>query len=292
MPELPEVEVTCRRIAPILIGRTFVEIHTTRDSYFFLTAPKRLRKGLLGRTVSGLQRRGKYLLAHLDNDARLILHLGMTGQLFASGAKSVRLLSATAKSSLNAYDQPAFRPDNHTHLRFVFDDSGPDVLFRDVRKFGKVQLLSPGERSRRLENLGIDALEISGSRLFQATRKRMIAIKTLLLDQTVLAGVGNIYADEALFLAGVRPRRRASRLTQQDCEAIAHGIVRVMRRSIDTGGSSISDYVTPDGRDGSYQDERHVYAREGERCLSCGAIIKRVMVGQRSAHYCPGCQKK
>ena len=118
-----------------------------------------------------------------------------------------------------------------------------------------------------------------------------MAIKSLLLDQSVLAGVGNIYADEALFLAGVRPTRAAGRVSRKGCEAIAAGVRRVMLRSIETGGSSISDYVHPDGERGSYQDERQVYARRGEPCLACSAGIKRVLVGQRSTHYCPVCQK-
>ena len=165
------------------------------------------------------------------------------------------------------------------------------MLFRDVRKFGKVQLLSPGEASERLDKLGVDALELTGAALFAATRGRSVAIKSLLLDQAVIAGAGNIYADEALFLARVRPRRPAGRVTRAECERIAQGLVRVLLRSIETGGSSISDYVAPDGSDGAYQDERRVYARTGEPCSRCGARIRRSVIGQRSAHYCARCQK-
>ncbi|MGH7286525.1 MAG: bifunctional DNA-formamidopyrimidine glycosylase/DNA-(apurinic or apyrimidinic site) lyase, partial [Myxococcota bacterium] len=287
----PEVEVTRRRIAPLLVGRRVTRLHTSRPSYFFLTPPLLLRRGLEGREVCALTRVGKYLLAEIEGGGRLLLHLGMTGQLFTSGVASVRLLAASRRKALAPEQQVAFRPDRHTHLRFEFADGAPDVLFRDVRKFGKVQLLAPGEASERITKLGTDALAISGDVLFEATRGRSAAIKTLLLDQAVVAGTGNIYADEALFLAGVRPTRRAGRVTRAECERIAEALRRVMLRSIETGGSSISDYVAPDGADGAYQDERRVYARTGEPCHACGRKILRRVLGQRSAHWCPGCQR-
>ena len=291
MPELPEVEVTRLRIAPLLEDRTVAEIHATRPSRFFLTSPSTLRRRLPGRTVRRLERRGKYLVATLDDASRLVLHLGMTGQLFSGDATSPRLLSRASRSTLAPEQQRRFRPDTHTHLRLGFEDGGPEVLFRDVRKFGKVLLLAPGQRSERLDRLGIEALELTGEELFRATRGRKVAIKSLLLDQSVVAGTGNIYSDEALFLAGVRPTRRSGRITRRECHRISQQIKRVMQRSIETGGSSISDFVAPDGRDGGYQDERRVYARKGEPCHRCGGRIRRVVIGQRSTHYCPGCQR-
>jgi formamidopyrimidine-DNA glycosylase len=291
VPELPEVEVTRRRIAPLLVGRRIAALHATRDSYFFVTKPDALRRGLVGRTVRELERHGKYLVAALDDGARLVLHLGMTGQLFGAGVSSVRLLSATARASLRPDEQLAFAPDSHTHLRLTFDDGAPDVFFRDVRKFGKVFLLGAGEKSARLARLGVDALRATPGELRARLRRRATAVKNVLLDQSVLAGVGNIYADEALFLAGVRPSRRASRVGAAECERIVAALRQVMERSIETGGSSISDYVAPDGSDGGYQDERRVYAREGEPCLACGTPIRRRVIGQRSAHFCPRCQR-
>jgi len=290
MPELPEVEVTRQRIAPFLVGRRIQSVRTTADSYLFLTPPAKLRRRLTGRTVSAVQRRGKYLLATLDDASCLLVHLGMTGQFFSAGASSVRLLSATARAALAPQQQVDFRPDVHTHLRLAFEDGGAEVYLRDVRKFGKLLLLARGESDPRIERLGVDALEIRGTELFRVARGRKVAIKNLLLDQSVVAGVGNIYADEALFLAGVRPTRRAQRVTRRECDAIALVIQRVLNRSIETGGSSISDFIAPDGSDGHYQDERHVYARTGEACHTCGAKIKRIVIGQRGTHYCPRCQ--
>ena len=291
MPELPEVEVTRRCIAPLLVGRRIRRVRTTGASYLFITPPERLRRGLTGRTVESLGRQGKYLLAELDGGSRLVVHLGMTGQLFAASAASPRLLSASARVALPPEAQVGFRPDAHTHLRLSFEDEGCAVYLRDVRKFGKVLLLAPGERHPRLERLGEDALGVQGASLFRATRRRALAIKSVLLDQSLIAGVGNIYADESLHLAGVRPTRRAGRVTRRECDAIAEGLRSVLRRSIETGGASISDYVGPDGADGSYQDERRVYARTGAPCPSCAAPIRRIVIGQRSSHYCPRCQR-
>lgn len=291
MPELPEVEVTRGAIAPLLVGRRVEAVVTTRPSYFFLTPPNSLKKRLTGRRFTALERHGKYLLAHLDDDSRLLLHLGMTGQLFASTASSPRLLRTTARAALTPDAQRVFQPDAHTHLRLVFADDGPDVYFRDARKFGKVRWLAAGKSDPRLDKLGPDALDASADHLRDAARRRRAPIKSLLLDQSVLAGVGNIYADEALFIAGVRPTRSAQRVTRAEHEALADAVVRVLRRSIETGGSSISDYLRPDGRDGGYQDERAVYAREGEPCLRCGTPIRRVVLGARSSHYCPTCQR-
>jgi formamidopyrimidine-DNA glycosylase len=291
VPELPEVEVTRRQLEPLLVGRRVARVYTTVPSYFFLTPPAELRRRLRGRRFLIIERIGKYLLARLDNGDRLLLHLGMTGQIFGSGIASVRLLSSAAGASLTPEAQiEAFRPDKHTHLRLRFDDDGPEVLFRDARKFGKVQLMREDSRSKRLERLGPDALSARGKALFEAVRGRKAPIKSLLLDQALLAGVGNIYADEALFLAGVRPTRPGRRVTREECDKIARAVRRVLRRSITTGGSSISDYVQPDGNAGAYQDERRVYGREDEPCPSCGARIRRIVIGQRSAHYCPRCQ--
>jgi len=290
VPELPEVEVTRRRLTPLLVGRVIASVDTTKDSYFFLTKPEALKRSLSGRTVIELKRVGKYLLAELDDGNRLLLHLGMTGQLFSSAVSSARLFTAKTRGSLPTDAQREFKADTHTHLSLHFADGGPSVLFRDVRKFGKVRLIRAGAADARLDKLGVDALTAKGEDLFTAARARKIPIKSLLLDQGVIAGIGNIYADEALFLAKVRPTRSARRVTARECQAIVAGARRVMERSIETGGSSISDYVTPDGSDGGYQKERKVYARKGLPCLVCQTPIRRLVIATRSTHYCPDCQ--
>jgi formamidopyrimidine-DNA glycosylase len=290
MPELPEVEVIRRRIQRSLVGRTIAGVVTTKPSYFFLTPPRVLGPKLIGRRLTGLERIGKYLLLSLDDGARLLLHLGMTGQLFMSGAASRRLVSRATRLVTGPNRASSFRPDRHTHLCLSFEDRGPELFFRDARKFGKCAYLPPGRREARLDKLGVDALSVTNTALYESARRRRIPIKSLLLDQSVLAGVGNIYADEALFYAGVRPTRRAGRVTREECVKIVRAVKRVLRRSIRAGGSSIDDYVQPDGEDGSYQHERRVYSRTGEPCSVCRTPIRRVVLGQRSSHYCPTCQ--
>jgi len=292
MPELPEVEVTRRRIGKLLVGRPIARVITTKQSYFFLTSPKRLKEALAGRTVQKLERHGKYLLARLDGEgATLLLHLGMTGQLFGEGAKNRRLLRAPERDSEPNQGPRSFTVDEHTHVQLEFADGGPRVFFRDVRKFGKVLLVEAGKSDARLDKLGVDALLATGQHLYEAARVRKIPIKSLLLDQGVIAGIGNIYADEALFLANVSPRRVARRVDAEACAAIVAAAQQVMRRSIRTGGSSISDYVNPDGSDGGYQNERRVYGRENEPCPRCQAPIRRIVIATRSSHFCPACQK-
>ncbi len=291
MPELPEVEVTRRKIAPQLEGRRIARLRTTADNYFFRTKPGTLRRRLKGRSVTTLMRQGKYLVARLDDGSSLVLHLGMTGQLFVEGASSLRLLSSTAAAALSPAEQPHFRPDEHTHLEIEFEDGGPRVFLRDVRKFGKVKWLAPGEEDPRLAKLGVDALEVTGPALYAGLRGRRVAVKSLLLDQAILAGVGNIYADEALFGARLDPLRPGHELSEAECKRLITALRRVLERSIDTGGSSISDYVSPDGLDGGYQDERQVYGRAGLPCLRCGTGIRRVVLGQRASHFCPNCQQ-
>lgn len=291
MPELPEVEVTRRQIHAALVGRTVESVKTTAPSYFFLTRPVELKRRLFGRRFEDLARFGKYLVASLDDGSRLLFHLGMTGQLFAAGAGSPRLLSARHRRALSPGEQRSFVPDPHTHLVLAFREPGPSVFFRDVRKFGKVAWIAAGDSHERLDKLGVDALRARGNDLWEAASRRKVPIKTLLLDQEILAGVGNIYADEALFLAQVQSTRPSASLTRAECEAIVRAIRHVLRRSIRSGGSSVSDYIRPDGRDGGFQDEHHVYAREGKPCLRCGATVVRIVIGQRSAHYCPECQK-
>jgi formamidopyrimidine-DNA glycosylase len=293
VPELPEVEVTRRELAPQLIGRTIARVRTTAQSYFFITSPGVLRKRLAGRRGVSLTRFGKYLVLELDDGARVLLHLGMTGQLFFAGGESARLYSTLRGVTLAPEAQrERFEPDVHTHLVLDFADPGPSLFFRDVRKFGKVELLRSGAMSARLDKLGVDALAATGAVLAAAASGRRIAVKSLLLDQSVLAGVGNIYADEALFLAGIHPRRSARRLVRAECDALVAALQRVMLRSIETGGSSISDYVRPSGERGAYQDERRVYGRTTEGCGVCETPIRRIVLGQRSTHFCPTCQRR
>jgi formamidopyrimidine-DNA glycosylase len=292
VPELPEVEVTRKQLEPLITGRSLSGVDTSIASHFFITDPTVLRTALIGRKILALERRGKYLVLHFENSSKLLLHLGMTGQLFCAGTANPRLF---LRKRLNAYRDKAsildFEPDSHTHLVLHFLDRGPSLYFRDVRRFGKVELIKPRQKCARLEKLGVDALRVTAEQLYQITRQRKRAIKSLLLEQSLIAGIGNIYADEALFVAGIRPTKRANALSKKQSQSIVDAIRGVMQRSIDKGGSSISTFLQPNGRDGEYQRESLVYARANEPCRRCATPIKRIVLGQRSTHYCPRCQR-
>ncbi len=267
MPELPEVEVTRRQIARVLVGRRIETVWVARPSYFFVTPPAQLKKALLGRVVQELGRTGKYLCAELDDASSLVVHLGMTGQWSASGLS---------------------RKD---HIQFRLGlDSGAELVFRDVRKFGKVEWVCAGGSSARLARLGPDALEVGLDVFHERLQSRAIPIKRALLDQSILAGVGNIYADEALYQARIFPTRPARDLTRVEAAALLRAIRSILRASIRGGGSTINDYLQPDGGLGGFQNWHKVYGKGGDPCSRCKTPLSRVVLGGRSTHYCARCQ--
>jgi formamidopyrimidine-DNA glycosylase len=278
MPELPEVEVTRRRLEPFVVGARIDQVVAGPASYFFLTPPKTLVARLSGRSVLSLERHGKHLIVMLDDESRLLCHLGMTGQMFVAPESEAPSLV-----------------DGHVHLSLVLAQRGKKkqnvLLFRDVRKFGKVEWIAKGKAAKRVERMGPDALTIDAPRLASAFSSRAIAVKSALLDQSILAGVGNIYADEALFLAHIRPTRAARELGEKECRELVKALRRVLSAAIEQGGSTISDFRHPDGGVGGYQQNHRVYGKEAEPCPRCKEPITRLVLGQRSTHYCEHCQR-
>jgi len=271
MPELPEVETTRRGLEPLLVGRR-IRTAVVRDRRLRLPVPRRLPELVAGKTVRALARRGKYLLADCGTGT-LIVHLGMSGRLWV-----VRDGAA---------------PAAHDHFDLVMDD-GTVVRLRDPRRFGLV-LWQAGEAlsHRLLKGIGPEPLsaEFDGAALHAATRGRSAPIKHVLMDSRAVAGVGNIYASEALFRAGIRPGAAAGRLTRARCALLAEKVRETLEVAIVAGGSSLRDYVSSDGLAGNYQSQFLVYDRAGEPCRRCGTLIKGIRQGQRSTYYCPKCQK-
>lgn len=270
MPELPEVETVVRSLAGELVGRRVVRV-TLRE--------RRLRGGvardfparLEGRRIVRLERRGKYVLARLDDGAVWLVHLGMTGQLTLGSAS---------------------RPDRvHDHVVVAFDD-GRLLTFNDARRFGRVAVVAC-DRLRDEAGDGIDPLTdgFTPDSLFSLTRHRRTSIKALLMDQRRVAGLGNIYVNEILFHAGIRPRRRAGRLARAECERLVASTRLVLEEAIERGGSSISDYRDGLGRAGEFQLRHHVYDRAEEPCRRCGVRIRRQVHAGRASFYCPRCQR-
>ena len=269
MPELPEVEVTRRGLAPHLAGRVISAV-AVREPRLRWPVPQAVRL-LAGRTVRGVRRRGKYLLVDCG-DGHLILHLGMSG--------SLRVLP------------PGTPAEKHDHFDLVLGDRV--LRLRDPRRFGAVLWTKDAVHTHPLiASLGIEPLSraLDPARLHALTRAHRTAIKQFLMDGRRIVGVGNIYASESLFRAGIHPRSRANRLTLERCARLAKAIKDTLRAAIRAGGSSLRDYVGADGHRGDFQSRYWVYDREGEACRRCGTKIRRVVQGQRSTFFCPRCQK-
>jgi len=261
LPELPEVETVVRTLAPAIAGR---RIESAQFTSKFVTPGDReaLAANVAGRTVRGVRRHGKFILIELDEGSTLSVHLGMTGRLLVNSAKTA-----------------------HTYGVFRLDDQSV-LHYDDPRQFGRIEW-SPA----RVARLGPDALGIPLEAFLIALRKRSSRIKPLLLNQSFLAGLGNIYVDEALFRAGIRPLAIASRVSRKRAMDLHAAIQELLTLAIAHGGSSISDYVDADGKKGGFQNLHQVYGREGEPCVRCGAPIRKTVVVQRGTHYCAKCQK-
>ena len=263
MPELPEVETVTRSIAP-LVGRRIVSAEFTCLRILRGGNPDRMSTALAGKKIAGVKRYGKFIVVTLGGGGYLTLHLGMTGRLLLGGE--------TGK---------------HTHAVFTLDRGM--LLYDDSRQFGCIEYSD--DFPMRVARLGPEPLEISVDDFMAALKRRKTSVKALLLNQAFLRGVGNIYADEALFRAGIHPKAIASRLRAGRARALHAAIVQVLTEAIEAGGSSISDYVDAQGRKGFFQFQHRVYQRTGEPCVTCGAPVKRLLVAQRSSHFCPRCQK-
>ena len=263
MPELPEVETVARSIAPI-VGRRIVSAEF-RCARILSGNADQMAADLAGRRIRGIQRHGKFIAIQLDGGQYLTVHLGMTGKLLMGG-----------------------EPGRHTHAIFSLDRGV--LRYDDPRQFGKLEV-SRGLPAR-VEKLGPEPLEVTLLEFTQRLKRRKARIKAVLLDQKFVRGVGNIYADETLFRAGIHPLAIASRLRGERVKRLHAAMVEVLSQAIAKGGSSISDYVDAEGRKGFFQLEHRVYQRTGEPCQSCGAPIRRTLVSQRGTHYCPKCQRR
>ena len=270
MPELPEVETTRRGIEPHVLGRRVARV-VVRDARLRWRVPKAIAKELPGQRINAVNRRGKYLLLATDAGTA-ILHLGMSGRL--------RVIDA---------EEP---PAKHDHVDIVLDN-GRALRLHDPRRFGAVLwTAAPPEDHKLLAGLGPEPLEpaFSPAYLYAATRGRRRAIRDVLLDARIVAGVGNIYANEALFRAGIRPSRPAGRLSRPDAARLVRGIRATLRHALRAGGTTFRDYRDSNGDPGYFQLALKVYGRAGVPCRACGTPVRLLRLGQRSAFYCRRCQ--
>jgi len=262
VPELPEVETVVRSIAR-LAGRRIVSAEFTCARILRGDADQ-MSAMLAGRRIRRVARRGKFIVIELDAGQSLVVHLGMTGKLLLGGT-----------------------PGKHTHAVLNLDRGV--LRYEDQRQFGRIEVAEG--LPARVEKLGPEPLEVTLADFAARLKRRKARIKSVLLDQHFVRGIGNIYADEALFRAGIHPLTIAARLRPARVKRLHAAIVEVLTQAIAKGGSSISDYVDAEGRRGFFQFEHRVYQRTGEPCVKCGAAIRRTLVAQRGTHYCPRCQR-
>jgi len=292
MPELPEVETVRRGLENLLRGDAIKSVKVLRSESIAFPDVASFIKLLKGRRFGNILRRGKYLLLELDGDAGLACHLRMSGRLIVRPGKSV----SRAKGKIDSIERGSVREPQF--LRVVFTlESGRELHFEDMRVFGRLWYKPAGANFEEiiptLAELGVEPLEaLTGAYLHKAFAKKMQAVKTALLDQRVLAGVGNIYADESLFLTRLHPATAAKNLKLAQLEHLSNNIKMVLERAIISGGSTLRDYSDSSGVNGKYQNEALVYGREGAPCHHCGTLIERLKLGGRSSHYCPSCQPK
>ena len=270
MPELPEVETTRRGLAPHLEGRRIAEVTLYRD-HLRWPIPPALPGLLHGQPITGIRRRAKYLLLETERGSAL-WHLGMSG--------SLRVLPGD--TPLRAHD----------HVDVGLDD-GRVLRFNDPRRFGCLLWQPAGDTHALLRDLGPEPLSdaFNGDYLFTMSRGRKASVKTFLMDQAVVVGVGNIYAAEALFEAGIAPLRPAGNIARARYERLADAVKRILAHAITRGGTTLRDFISPDGLPGYFEQELLVYGRGGETCTQCGARLKEASIGQRTSVWCPRCQR-
>jgi formamidopyrimidine-DNA glycosylase len=287
MPELPEVETVCRQLDPELAGRRIDGLEVLDPRWCRPIPPAKLEGAVEGATIEGLRRRGKYLLLALDGTRTLAMHLRMTGNLVLVEDESK--LDPSEGRRLHEGERSV--SDRHLRARFRLDD-GRELWFTDPRRFGEAFLVDDADIDVRFERLGVEPLsaEFTPEVLGEMAAGRTVPLKSFLLDQSGVAGVGNIYADEALFRARLHPLSPAGSMKHEHHEALRDAIVAALEAGIDGGGASIDDYRDGRGKKGTMQDEFLVHTREGEPCPRCGGPIGRIVVSGRSTYYCPNCQ--
>jgi formamidopyrimidine-DNA glycosylase len=269
MPELPEVETTRRGVAPWCLGEV-VEALVVREPRLRWLVPPRLGQQLVGQRIEAIDRRGKYLLFRTAAGS-LLVHLGMSGSLRVVDAGQL--------------------PGKHDHIDIRLQ-SGTCLRYHDPRRFGCFLWLEPGELHPLLSQLGPEPLagEFDGDHLFRLSRGRTSAVKSFIMDAKVVVGVGNIYANEVLFLSGIHPRRAAGRVSQARYQVLGNNIKQVLTSAVEQGGTTLRDFVGGDGKPGYFAQRLYVYGRGGEDCKACGSRLREIRLGQRTTVFCVTCQ--
>lgn len=303
MPELPEVETVCRQLDPEIAGQRIAALEIIDERWSRPVPKDELEAAIAGARIEGLERRGKYLLLRLDGKRTLVMHLRMTGNLVLvereelddADGKDFEEAGVLAKldpsEGRRLYEGERSTSEKHLRARFTLGDER-EIWFTDPRRFGEAFLVDEEDFEARFERLGVEPLsdEFTAEALAEMASGRRVPLKSFLLDQSGVAGVGNIYADEALFRARLHPLSPAGSMKPEHHEALREGVIAALEAGIDGGGASIDDYRDARGERGTMQEKFLVHTREGEPCPSCGEPITRIVVSGRSTYYCPSCQ--
>ena len=292
MPELPEVETIRRQLEPEITGRRILEAEVLDERWTRPESPRQVERAIAGRTIEAVERRGKYLLLRLEGDRTLAMHLRMTGNLLLDEEVSGDGHDPRRLGGERLYEGSPELRYLRAQLRL---DGGRRLLFTDPRRFGHAIVLPDHELDEYLAaRLGIEPLSesLTAEELCRLAAGRRAPLKSFLLNQLGVAGIGNIYADEALHRAELHPLSPAGSMKPEDCERLRAGIVEALEAGLRSGGASIDDYRDARGEQGAMQEEFLVHTREGKPCPRCGAEIRRIVVGGRSTYFCPSCQRR
>ena len=275
MPELPEVETVLRGLHKRALGRGIVEVEVLHTGIIAGDVEEFI-SNVKGKTTVAVTRKGKVLAleltgSHVSETIYLILRLGMTGQV-----------------TIQPVDAPL---ESHTHVRLLFEGRKEELRFRDVRRFGRLRCSTRGELDTLLKSLGPDAQQATEKEFQHAMRGRRGAIKSWLLNQQGVSGLGNIYADEALFEAGIHPLAQPDRVSPASARRLYRAVRKVLKRAVNLQGTTFRDYIDIEGRPGNYLQRLRVYQKHGEPCPRCGSAIRRTVIAGRSSHFCPRCQR-
>ncbi len=272
MPELPEVETTCRGISPHITGKKITNV-IIRQTQLRWPITENLRDLLIGSIIQNVSRRAKYCLLETNTSETVIIHLGMSG--------SLRIVTTEQK------------PGKHDHVDFVFTDSTV-LRFNDTRRFGAILYTAePIQQHKLISQLGLEPMskQFTGAHLHKQAKNRKTTIKSFIMDGHNVVGVGNIYASEALFMAGIHPARQAGRISLKRYQQLAECIKIVLQQAIEQGGTTLRDFVNAQGNPGYFQQSLAVYGRAAQECMQCSTTIKQLKIAQRASYFCPNCQK-
>lgn len=296
MPELPEVETTVNFLKPKIIGKTIIDVWSdyNRGKFAFSGGFKNFKNKIIGRKIQNVSRRAKNILIELDNHKILLIHLKMTGHLLLGRWEKNKTSKGNWKSLWSPIQEALKDPYNdYIHFMIFFSD-GSQLALSDLRKFGKIRIYESINSIKEFEKLGPEPLDqnLTWRILKEKLKNKKQAIKKVLMDQSVIAGIGNIYSDDILWCAKIHPLKKANTLKDDSIKSIFKCTKKILKEAIFYEGTSIQDYRKPNGKKGYYQEKRKVYQKKGEKCQRCKkGIIKKIKIGARSSCFCPVCQK-